>query len=249
MIKLSRFIENNRLLGAKHAYTKIANPMAAAASPGARGLAKILPKSRLGRLGAVGALGAGALAMANKKEENFMDKATNYINGLDPSTVNTAMGLYSQLAAPSHMGYGADPTMGMDYTEAYPPDPYADSGEYLEDTEKTSHIKRANYRNYLKGALLGTGSAATLSGLAGGFKGAQGGALDALHNMGLPGLGIGGAIGLGGAGLLAASKRVKVPQAIAPTIRSMTPHEAKYINNYENAFGRGAANNGGYFAY
>ena len=152
MNKLANFIQHNRNLGARDAMQKVALP---------------IPKSRLGRLGAVGALGLGAYSLANRKEESFLDKAQNYVNNIDPSTINTAMGLYNQMANPySTMGYSPDMSMGIDYSQ--PGTDMSMMEEYPEMYEQ-AHTKTSGFldtaKRYLTGGAIGAGATAGLAGL------------------------------------------------------------------------------------
>jgi hypothetical protein len=194
MNKLAHFIQHNRNLGARDAMQKVALP---------------IPKSRLGRLGAIGAIGLGAYGLANRKEESFLDKAQKYVNNIDPSTINTAMGLYSQMANPhSTMGYSPDMSMGIDYSQ-----PGADASmmeEYPEMYEQ-EHTKTSGFldtaKRYLRGGAIGAGATAGLAGLGSianqhlhdqGFLKTLANKLDDVSGYGLAG---GTAAGLVGAGL------------------------------------------------
>lgn len=227
MNKLAQFANNARALGAQQALAKIASAgpaMAQAAEHAAPGaLAKLLPKTRLGRLGALGALGAGAFALGNKKEESMMDKATNYINNIDPSTINTAMGLYSQLANPTAMGYSPDASMGVDYAQHMHPG-YED--EYLEDLEKTSQVKQANkLMSILKGLGIGGGVGVGAVGAGKAISpffteaGALKSGLEHLSNMGLAGAGSAALAGGAGAYLAAQARRAAASEAVAKAVK------------------------------
>ena len=273
MRKLAAFANTVKKIGASHAMAKVANPMAAGQLGAEAGmLSKLLPKTRLGRLGALGALGAGALAMGNRKEETMLDKANNYINNIDPATINAAMGLYGQLSNPQHMGYSSDPTMGVDFAE------HSGAGlddEYLDDMEKGASLKTANSKliNYLKGALAGIGGASATSGMAKGLRGlysdpeAMQGlfykGLGNLDEMGLAGIGLGGGIGASAAGLAMANRAAKAKgkdlaetiaksgnKEVSDIVKSVRPprvnnHEAAYAANYQRAF----APNNPYYMY
>jgi hypothetical protein len=194
MNKLANFIQHNRNLGARDAMQKVALP---------------IPKSRLGRLGAVGALGLGAYGLANRKEESFLDKAQNYVNNIDPKTINTAMGLYSQMANPySTMGYSPDMSMGIDYSQ--PGTDMSMMEEYPEMYEQ-AHTKTSGFfgtaKRYLTGGAIGAGATAGLAGLGSianhhlhdpGFLKTLATKLDDVSGYGLAG---GTAAGLVGAGL------------------------------------------------
>ncbi len=194
MNKLANFIQYNRNLGARDAMQKVALP---------------IPKSRLGRLGAVGALGLGAYGLANRKEESFLDKAQNYVNNIDPSTINTAMGLYTQMTNPnSTMGYSPDMSMGIDYSQ--PNTDMSMMEEYPEMYEQ-AHTKTSGFldtaKRYLTGGAIGAGATAGLAGLGSianqhlndpGFLKTLAGKLDDVSGYGLAG---GTAAGLIGAGL------------------------------------------------
>ncbi len=152
MNKLASFINYNRSVGARDAMHKIALP---------------IPKSRLGRLGAVGALGLGAYGLANRKEESFLDKAQNYVNNIDPSTINTAMGLYSQIANPyGTMGYSPDMSMGVNYSDA---SQGMDMMEEYPEMYEQAHTKTSGFldtaKRYLSGGAIGAGATAGAAGL------------------------------------------------------------------------------------
>jgi hypothetical protein len=260
MNKLANFALRVREAGRYSALEKIANPVAAEAGL----LARAIPKTRLGRLGALGAIGAGAYALGNRKEESVLDKANHYINNIDPATLNTALGLYGQLSNPNSMGYYSDPSMGVNYSDN--PAGMGLDEEYLTDLEKTSAVKLSNskYWNYLKGALMGMGSAAGATGLAKGIRGVSDlsnpdlfiKGLGNIENMGLSGMALGGGIGATAAGLLA-SRAAKVKDAVGAASSSatknlakavsqpQTAHEMAYRANYQRAF----APNNPYYMY
>jgi hypothetical protein len=235
MNKLAQFANNARALGARQALIKLSNAGQVVAqgvehaAPSA--LARILPKTRIGRLGALGALGAGAFALGNNKEENMMDKATNYINNIDPSTINTAMGLYSQLANPTAMGYSPDASMGVDYAQHMNPG-YED--EYLEDLEKTSQVKQANkLMSILKG--LGIGGGVGLGAVGAGKAinpflseaGAIKSGLQHLSEMGLAGAGSAALAGGTGAYLAARARAAANSNALKEVIKDTSKAVSK----------------------
>ncbi len=217
MNKLANFIQYNRNLGARDAMQKVALP---------------IPKSRLGRLGAVGALGLGAYGLANRKEESFLDKAQNYVNNIDPSTINTAMGLYTQMTNPnSTMGYSPDMSMGIDYSQ--PNTDMSMMEEYPEMYEQ-AHTKTSGFldtaKRYLTGGAIGAGATAGLAGLGSianqhlndpGFLKTLAGKLDDVSGYGLAGGTAAGLIGAGLAGKGAAGAKAVAAKGKADDMASI----------------------------
>jgi hypothetical protein len=247
MYKLSQYFSRVKQAGAAEAMYKLANPAVAHIPP--RGVSRLIPKTRLGRLGALGAIGAGALALGNRKEDTFVDKATNYINSIDPNTINTAMGLYSQLAMKPSMGYASDPTMGVDYAEPQMP---VEDEEYLDDYTKTSSIKLSNnkYYNILKGALggagvgaVGIGAGTAGSGLLrflGDSESLVHSGLNNLSNMGFAGLAAGA--GAGGVGaFLSRARKAGADKAIADAVKSTEKSVGEAVSKASSSGAREAA--------
>jgi len=94
MNKLASFVEQMYLRGVKQANV-------------ASLAARAMPKSRIGRAGlAAGLGGLGLAAMSSPEEPSFSDKALQYMQGIDPQSINAAMSMYNQVANPSSsMGY------------------------------------------------------------------------------------------------------------------------------------------------
>lgn len=118
MNKLAHFVNTMYMRGVKkaNAATELAELAAKRAAPS--GIGKFMPKSRLGRLGMAAGLGGLGMAALNRPEEpSFSDKAINYLQGIDPATINSAMAMYQQAANPhATMGYSA---MEQPYSEEF----------------------------------------------------------------------------------------------------------------------------------
>ena len=107
MNKLAHFVNSMYIRGVKQANAATELAQLAAKRSASSGAGRFMPKSRLGRLGiAAGLGGLGMAALSRPEEPSFSDKAINYLQGIDPATINSAMAMYQQAANPhATMGY------------------------------------------------------------------------------------------------------------------------------------------------
>jgi hypothetical protein len=115
MNKLATFVERMYYQGVKQANV-------------ASMAARAIPRTRAGRVGlAAGLGGLGLAALSPKEEPSFSDKALQYMQGIDPQSINAAMSMYSQVANP-HASMGYDP---LDQSEEYYDMPHSE--EYSDE--------------------------------------------------------------------------------------------------------------------